>query len=162
MSKVKCVYCGKEFDTSKEPWEKPRSNRYAHASCCVKENEEYMWDKVKMYSRQQLGELYNSTKVNNQIKRFKNKLFFSPQRVYNALTYWYEVQKASPEKSNGGIGIVESVWQEAEQYYKNKQYRLNQVAKYNIKDYIKKTDSKIIVEWEPPTRPKNYHIIDLR
>lgn len=33
MPLVKCLYCGRSFDRDKEPYVKPRSNRYAHASC---------------------------------------------------------------------------------------------------------------------------------
>lgn len=162
MSKVKCLYCNLELDTEKDEWEKPRSNRYAHKGCCTEDNEDYMWDKVRSYARKQLGDTYNPTRVNSQLKRYRDKLYFTPKRIYQALTYWYEVQGASPEKANGGVGIVESVWQEAEQYYIAKQYRLEQVKQYNIKDYIESPAENITVEWEPPVRPKNYNIIDLQ
>lgn len=161
MSKVKCLYCGKELDTDKDAWEKPRTNRYAHLECCTEDNDNYMCDKIKGYARKQLGELYNPVRVNSQLKRYREKLYFSPKKIYQALTYWYEVQGASPEKSNGGIGIVESVWQEAEQYYIAKQYRLEQAKQYNIKDYVE-APVKATVKWEPPVRPKNYEIIDLQ
>ena len=32
---VKCYYCGKSFDASVEPFEKPLSNRYAHLECAI-------------------------------------------------------------------------------------------------------------------------------
>ena len=107
--KVKCVYCGNEFDPTKESYQKVRTNRYAHSSCCVDDNVEWMKDKIKMYARSKLGESYNAAKVNAQIKNLMTKLFLTPQTIYQALEYWYDIQGASPEKANGGIGIVESV-----------------------------------------------------
>ena len=143
MSKVKSKYCGQQLDTEKDEWEKPVSNRYAHKGCCTEDNEEYMTDKVKMYARTKLGDSYNYAKVNSQLKRFKNVLYFNPKDIYNALVYWYEVQQASPEKANGGIGIVENVYQEAKEYYINRQYRINQAKEYDMKDYVEKTNKKI-------------------
>lgn len=109
MTKLKCKYCNELIDKSKDEYEKVSGNRYAHKSCCTEDNVEYMKDKIKLYVRKQLGENYNAIKVNSQIKNYIDKLFLTPQQIYQALVYWYEVQKASPEKANGGIGIVSNI-----------------------------------------------------
>lgn len=39
MATVKCLYCGESFDREKIAYVKPRSNRYAHASCYLRKKE---------------------------------------------------------------------------------------------------------------------------
>ena len=36
---VKCLYCGKNFDKTKEPCEKVNGTRYAHLECCEKSDD---------------------------------------------------------------------------------------------------------------------------
>lgn len=40
MATVKCLYCGESFNREKIAYVKPRSNRYAHASCYLRKRKE--------------------------------------------------------------------------------------------------------------------------
>ena len=161
MTIVKCLYCGREFNNATEPYIKPKANRYAHESCCTDDNPDWIKDKIRMYAKEQLGALYNPAKVNAQIKEYTTKLYITPLDIYQTLVYWYEVQGAAPEKSFGGIGIVPNILTEAKQYFENKQDTLKRISIYNMKDYIDKDVETVQIKWKPPSRPKNYKIIDL-
>ena len=161
MPVVKCLYCGQEFDTAKEEFEKPRFNRYAHKICCTEDNVAYLKDSIRKYAKQVLGDTYNAGKVNQQMKRLESKLFLTPKQIYQALTYWYGVRNEPSDRAKGGIGIVENIWHEAEEYYKNKEEKIQIRSQINIEDFIEEDAAPIQVKWEPPTKPMNYKIIPL-
>ena len=61
---VKCLYCGVTFDCAKEPFEKPRGNRYAHKHCYDRHmnsmsQEERDYEELVEYIRQNMPSNYN-------------------------------------------------------------------------------------------------------
>ena len=145
MSLVKCLYCGRSFDRDKEPYVKPRSNRYAHVSCaqekdleivnplilkqcyyCKKEinieKEEYKELPKKKFAHltcwENNHEDFISPKVQKQITDYTSKNGFTYSGILKSLIYFYEIKGNSIEKANGGIGIVGYVYHDALRYYK--------------------------------------------
>ena len=161
MSKKKCFYCDEYFDIEQEPYIKVNKVRYAHKECC--ENSDDYWIKqIKEYAAQVLGNTYKPRKVTSNLKKLNQELKIPYKIIYQSLTYWYDIKQNSPEKANGGIAIVEYIWEEANKYYTNIQEKQEKLKEYNLKDYIEESADVCEVKWEPPVRPKNYTVIDLR
>ena len=67
-----------------------------------------------------LGDEYVKTKVDKQIKEYKQEGKTS-ENILKALEYWYDIKKNSIEQANGGIGIVGYIYKEALDYFNNKE-----------------------------------------
>jgi predicted transcriptional regulator len=94
-----------------------------------------------------------------QMQNFK-KQGMSYKGQLLTLKYFYEVKKNSIEKSNGSIGIIKYVWDEAERYYTQQaekaeefnkaiQRQLEQdrlSIKYNPEDYVNKRRRKKTID----------------
>lgn len=120
MSIVKCVYCQERFDKDKTEYKLVSSRRYAHLNCekpAIDANG-VAYQTIIQYSREILGETANVKKIAKQIKDFISK-GLKYQGIYLTLKYWYEIEKNSIEKANGGIGIVPFVYRDAEKYWKS-------------------------------------------
>lgn len=118
---VKCLYCGVSFDANSEPFEKPRSNRYAHKACyekheAGKSQEERDYEKLVEYIKHLLGSTPNP-RVWKQLKEYREIYNFTYSGIHKTLTWWYEIKGNSIEKANGGIGIVPYVYDDACKYY---------------------------------------------
>lgn len=118
---VKCVYCGKMFDTNGEAFIKVNGTRYAHQSCHEqnfnnksKEEQDYVFlsDYIK-----KLFDGKPSQRVWKQIRDFKEKDGFTYSGMLKTLQWWYEVKGNSIDKANGACGIIPYVYNEAMQYY---------------------------------------------
>lgn len=92
-----------------------------------------------------------------QIQKFKQQgMSYRGQLL--TLKYFYEVKGSDIRKSNGSIGIVPFVWQEAELYYSRQAKRIDEITaaiekqleqdrievKYNPSDYFGKKKKKTI------------------
>ena len=76
------------------------------------------------------------------------------------LKYFYEVKKSPKDKSNGSIGIIPFVYEEARIYYEKKARRADEIAnaiqkqleqdrieiKYNPSDYIGQKKKKKMID----------------
>ena len=96
-------------------------------------------------------------RITLQIKKFMQD---HPEYTYSGikrtLQYFYEVKGNSIEKSNGGIGIVPWVYDEAKRYYYNQWLLSQKNADKDISEYVPKV-RKIIIK--PPRRePKKRKI----
>lgn len=134
--KVKCKYCGIEFDKDITEYV-PVSNRYAHKKCYEKnqEKEKYV-ELIHQKIKSVCGNTYLKTKVSKQIKTFTEN-GISEREIYNTLIYWYDVKKNSPEEAKGGIGIVPYVHVDASKYMKTK-YRREHMYDNLDKDVLQK------------------------
>lgn len=134
--KVKCKYCGIEFDKDITEYV-PVSNRYAHKKCYEKnqEKEKYV-ELIHQKMKSVCGNTYLKTKVSKQIKTFTEN-GISEREIYNTLIYWYDVKKNSPEEAKGGIGIVPYVHVDASKYMKTK-YRREHMYDNLDKDVLQK------------------------
>lgn len=159
MSKeVKCLYCGKYFDREKEPWEKPRGNRYAHKSCCenrsVEEKEE---DEFYKYAHALLGESYNYSKTKSQANKYikSGKTY---KNIILALKYFYEVKENSTAEANGGIGIIPYIYDEAIEYWEEKEEIVNRKVDEDLSDFQVK---KVCIKRKPIQKPVNLNFFKL-
>ena len=118
---VKCLYCGESFDANVEPFEKPRTNRYAHKECyekhqANKSKEERDYEALVDYIKHLFGATPNP-RVWKQLKEYKETYNFSYSGIHKTLKWWFEVKGKSLEDAHGGIGIVPYVYQDACNYY---------------------------------------------
>ena len=75
-TQVKCYYCGQSFFKSKEDYEKPTGNRYAHKICCA----------IHTKMQSVLGNSYNKKKITNQIKENVEQ-GRTPEEILKVLNY---------------------------------------------------------------------------
>lgn len=120
--KCKCVYCKMEFDRDRIPWVQVANLRYAHKACAeknqvTKSKNELDYEALINYIEKLFGIGYVSAKVAKQIKDFREQYGYTYSGILGTLTYWYEVKGASLEMSNGGIGIVPYIYEQAKEYY---------------------------------------------
>lgn len=141
MHKVKCYYCGEYFDRDKEPFELVTSRRYAHKYCYDQQyNHDEKYEELIYYYLSKevfinLG-IDLGTSWYQMLKRQLNKYIkddqFTYEGIYNALRYHYSIRKGDPTKSNGRIGIVPYVYDEAQAFYlKQEQKAANTLKAYS-------------------------------
>lgn len=139
--KVKCYYCGKQFDRDKEEWVKVTSNRYAHKNCAISTEEIInQEEKDKHELEEYIIKLFNldfvEPRIQKQIAKYREEYNYTYSGILKSLKYFYEIKGNSIEKANGGIGIVPYVYKRAFDYY----YALWQAQQKNatkeIEQYI--------------------------
>lgn len=117
---VKCVICGEQIDKNEDDFE-PYQNRYVHLSCLErKKKDQAIVEQIHAKMSVLLGATYSKTKIDRTISTFVKK-GYTREGIYNALCYWYDVRGESPEKANGGITIVDYIYEDAEKYYAGKE-----------------------------------------
>ena len=147
-TQVKCYYCGQSFYKSKEEYEKPVTNRYAHKICC----------NIHKKIEEELGATYRKSKVTAQIKDFIQR-GITPEEILLTLEYWYDVDGGDPTEAAGGIGIVPFVKDEAIKYFNKKEQIANN--DFKISDYI--TDTKVIkIKPKPIRKPVGVNLFNLK
>lgn len=132
---VICVKCGKRFDRDKVPCHPSLSkkNRFEHDECPSEEtNNEVIAstdfvlssppkvDTDKKEFADKLTSLFgrNTTRAWQQAEKYRKELGYTYKGMAQALEYFYEIKENSIEKSNGGIGIIPYIYQEAIDFYK--------------------------------------------
>lgn len=158
MHKVKCKCCNQIFDRDKESFIKIDGGRYIHEECFQKYNKELDDLKnLKEYIMKILKIDHINSKIEYQIKEYKEKYNYTYSGMCKTLYYWYEIKKNSIEKANGGIGIVPSIYNIACQYYYNL-YLIKEANKNKeLENYKIKVKS---MEIYPPQK-RNYEKIKL-
>lgn len=123
---VKCSICGKTFDRDKVQAVKVGARRYAHYECkpdgelvplAQKPAEDKDLIALKEYISKLYGDKANWVLITKQIKDYQKDYKYSLSGILKSLIWFYEVKGNSPEKSNGGIGIVPFAYQDAYNYY---------------------------------------------
>lgn len=122
LRSVKCYYCNKEVDrTLGFGYRQLPNKRWAHDNCAEshakKENPD---NKIHKKMKELLGDGYVKTKIDKQIKEYKQEGKTS-ENILKALEYWYDIKKNSVEQANGGIGIVGYIYKDALEYFNNKE-----------------------------------------
>lgn len=130
---VKCRVCGKEFDAQEEgknvSWVLPSNKCYYHKNCYdewkaksdvkAKNDDETYIDYIYDYLARDLKMPYDYFLCEAQRKNFMKKNHYTNKGIFFALKYFYDVQHGDCDKSNGGIGIVSYVYNDAIQYWTN-------------------------------------------
>ena len=124
MHKVKCSICGETFDRDKEPTTMTNARRYAHMSCFEKrESQKTQEEKdyealekyiLKLYKKNSLGAL-----ITKQIKDFRAEYQYTYTGIQKSLSWWFEIKGHTIDETNGGIGIVPFIYDDACKYFYN-------------------------------------------
>lgn len=153
---VICSVCGVKFNRDKvEAVLHGGARRYAHKACVEgaaanaanqeQQNKEALEEYIKKLFKTDKIE----TKVQKQITRFIKENHYTYSGMLKALIYFYEIKRGDLSKANGGIGIIEYVYDEARRYY----YDIWEAQQQNrikvIEDYKPKEVEFII---DPPKR----------
>jgi len=144
---VICSICGKKFNRDVVQAVRIGARRYAHATCApdnkdlvplVKNEEDPDLTKLKDFINQLYGKEANWAQINRQIKIYTTENNYSYSGILKSLVYFYQVKGNSIEKSNGAIGIVPFVYQDAYNYYYSLFLAQNQNEKKDIKSFVTK------------------------
>jgi hypothetical protein len=119
---VKCVYCGQQFDRNAEPFVAINSRRYAHQNCydknqATKTQDEKDYEELCQYIKQKFYIQTISAKITRQISDYKKQYNFSYSGMLKALKWWFDVKHNTLEGTNGGIGILPYIYNDARTYY---------------------------------------------
>ena len=119
---AKCVYCGEQFDRNQEEWVAINARRYAHKKChdaaeAGKTQDEKDYEALCSYIKQKFMMQTISAKITRQITDYKKQYNFTYSGMLKALTWWFDIKKNSLEATNGGIGILPYIYNDAKTYY---------------------------------------------
>lgn len=121
---LKCLYCGEQFDANEVEFTQINSRRYAHKKCYEKNQEQIKKiEKDKKALDEYIKNLFGydsiPTRVRKQIKDYTTIDKYTYSGILKTLKYFYEVKGNTTEKANGGIGIVEYIYRDAEKYWRS-------------------------------------------
>ena len=164
---VTCQYCRKKFDRDKIPFVQISPKRYAHKDCSKKEDarlKQEEADKIDLenYIMKLLGEDYISPRVRKQINTYREQYQYTFSGMKKALVYFYEVKGNSTEKANGGIGILEYIWDEVENYYTKKADIKKHNLEVNEKDLFEPKVFTFRIKEEPVKKPKRVKLFSIK
>jgi phage/plasmid-associated DNA primase len=136
--KVKCKYCEQIFDRDKEPAIKEK-NRYFHKKCYeIYINSLSQEDKditaFYDYTKNLFGQEYNYMMTKRLAEQYHKNYGYTYSGMLSSLKWFYEIKGNSLEKSNGSIGIIPYIYNDAKKYYYN--LYLAQQKNKQIKNYI--------------------------
>lgn len=120
---VKCLYCEQQFNRNDPNIEvKKVGRRYAHLKCW----EQHMTNMTQeekdeiafyVYVQQLFGSEYNYTLTKKLAERYHKENNYTYSGMLKTLKWYYEKEGHSLDKSNGSIGIIPYVYQQALNYY---------------------------------------------
>lgn len=136
---VKCLYCGEKFDRLSEPNVKI-GRRYAHKKCYEAQDSEVLKeqrDKHEFfeYIKEIYGSDYNFVSISKQAESYIKQYNFTYSGMLKSLKWFYDVKQHSKESSNGRIGIIPYIYEDAKKYYYNlylAQQRNKEVEGYTL------------------------------
>jgi hypothetical protein len=136
---VECRVCKQKFNrldpelVEGEYWVKPVNLHYYHKKCYEDfakkkgqigkdgiefEADEMVWKAAtEDYLKRDLKVSIDYKRFNSQWKRLVEKDGRTPKGIYFTLRYFYDVCRGLAEKSEGGIGIVSHVYEDATAYW---------------------------------------------
>ena len=140
---VICKYCGETFDRDTTPFVAVGSRRYAHKECGEKyevklTQNEKDYNELLEYTKKIFSDV-SLAKIKMQIRKYKMEYGYDYLSILNALKYFYEIKKNDVDKSNGGIGIVPYIYEEANKYFKEEERIKNINSNIDIASFKPKT-----------------------
>lgn len=165
---VKCPKCGESFDTNIVQAVRVGARRYGHASCypdskdfvpLATSTEDPDLVKLKDYISQKYGDKARWPLINKQIKDYLAK-GYSLSGILKSLVWFYDIKNNSPDKSNGGIGIVEYAYQDAYNYYYNLFIAQSQNENKNVQEITSKVREITIKAPERPIKKRFFKFLD--
>ena len=154
-----CPKCGKKFNRDVVQAVKVSARRYGHATC-YPDNEDFVplavnqedpdLVKLKDYVNKLFGKSANWAQINRQLKIYTTENGYSYSGILKSLVYFYDVKANSVDKSNGALGIVPFIYQDAYNYY----YDLFLAQSRNeTKDFSGMLNKTREITIRPPERP---------
>lgn len=149
---AKCPYCNIQFDRNEEEWVAINSRRYAHKKCydkviSEKSQDEIDYEALTNYIKKKFSMQTITSKVQRQITDYKKQYSFTYSGMLKALMWWFEVKKNTLEGTNGGIGILPYIYNDAKTYYYGLWIAQNINAEKDLENYKIKIEE---VEIAPP------------
>lgn len=119
---AKCYYCNEQFDRNQEEWVAVNSRRYAHKKCyeqaqAGKSQDEKDFEALTQYIKLKFDYGTVPAKIARQITDYKKAYNFTYSGMLKALKWWFDVQGHTLEGTNGGIGILPYIYNDAKTYY---------------------------------------------
>lgn len=136
---VECRVCKQKFNRLDPKllegvdWVQPVNRHYFHKKCyddfakkkgqigkdgIELEADDMVWKAaVEDYLKRDLKIGIDYPRFNSQWKKYIEKDGRKPKGIYFTLKYFYDIRKNSPERSEGGIGIVSWIYDEAAEYW---------------------------------------------
>lgn len=159
--KVKCPSCEQYFYREDEECVKV-NNRYYHKRCYDETTkDDIIIDSIHCKMRELCGNAYNKKRIDAKISAYK-KMGFTPIGIKRSLDYWYDIKKNDPTAAYGSIGIVEYVYNEAIDYWMQKEESKKQYNGTNFNKWKESLEPKV-VHTNPTvtTRPKRLKLFHL-
>ena len=131
---VKCLYCGQQFNRNDPSIQVKQvtNRRYAHLICWEAHVNNLSQEEKDIiafydYTKQLFGENYNYILTKKLAERFVKENNYTYTGMLKTLKWYYEKEKHTLDKSNGSIGIIPYVYNQAMQWY----YSLYQAQQAN-------------------------------
>lgn len=132
---IQCRLCKTKFDTEKEDYVLVGKRSYYHKRCyeewvegrnSAKTNgdEDFWKESLVDYLYRDVKMVMDFAKFDSQWRNFlKPDKKMTPKGIYFAIKYYYEILHGDKEKACGGIGIAQSVYSDAAQYWTDLEVR---------------------------------------
>lgn len=164
---VECRVCKQKFNRldpnliEGTDWVQPVNRHYYHKKCYDDfakkkgqigkdgiefDAEEIVWKSAaEDYLKRDLKISIDYKRFNSQWKKLVEKNGYTPKAIYFTLRYFYDVCKGLTEKSEGGIGIVSHVYEDAGEYW-SKRHRTDKEIIAKIEQQIKEAAAQNVIK----------------
>lgn len=169
LQKVHCRICKGAIDREVEikgvDWINPAKNQFYHKKCyedwacdvrqiTTEASEDLWWRATADFLEKDLKISINYAKMRQQWD-YLLKSKKTAKGIYFTLRYFYDVAHGDPSKSEGGIGIVKSVYSEGCTYWVEREKRDKDIcAKITAQVIQRQKQEKIRVAAKPHERKK--------
>ena len=163
MSKhtVKCPVCGEQFIREDVEYIHMK-NRYYHKNCYEKMiADQETIENIHSKMRELCGDAYSKKRIDDKIVAYR-QLGFSAEGIKKSLDYWYDVRQEDPANSYGSIGIVEYIYNEALEYWKEQEEQNNKFSNVDF-DKLNESLQAVTVKVKPThtIKPKRTKLFKL-
>lgn len=171
---VTCRACKEKFDTSLgeegKDWIMPSRNWYYHVKCydnwqSRKDNvtataADDMWkDAAYQYMQRELLIPVNYDKFRSQWDNLLKKKR-TPKGIYFSIRYFYEIENGDKRKAQGGIGIVDYIYQRAVEYWSARERQGERIVE-KIEQQVKEQQQQQTIVVHKKKKVPNKRIISL-
>lgn len=150
MGIVTCGGCGIKFDRSGDGSEFIKSKWY-HKGCAAVKHEKMNLDAYvcKLFRLKTPGPMNNTL-----FKKYKEKHGYTYEGMEQALKYFYEIKRNSPDKSEERVGIIPYVYQDAQNYFQFLEDRTDRIERRGLDEEIEKIEINIKATPSKPNKSK--------
>ena len=156
---VKCLYCGETFDRNAVPTTQVNARRYAHTSCWEEHEKNMTQEERDMeafyaYTKGLFKDQYNYLLTKKLAEKYIKENNYTYSGMLKSLQWFYETEGNSIEKSNGTIGIIPYVYNDALNHYYNLYKANNANKEKNLINYLNQINTKEFIISSPKTTAK--------